>query len=66
MTDSFPRQQARTQGFSLGVPRSFQAQANCFVPLRPALFRTAALMSVSMNPGATAFTVTPRLASSTS
>src|SRR5215831_4029211 len=24
MTDSFPRQQARTQGFSLGVPRSFQ------------------------------------------
>src|SRR5215813_2387534 len=24
MTDSFPRQQARTRGFSLGVPRSFQ------------------------------------------
>ena len=24
MTDSFPRQQARTQRFSLGVPRSFQ------------------------------------------
>ncbi|HUZ36126.1 MAG TPA: prolyl oligopeptidase family serine peptidase [Streptosporangiaceae bacterium] len=24
MTDSFPRQQARTQGFSLGAPRSFQ------------------------------------------
>ena len=24
MTDSFPRQQARTQGFSLGVPRSFE------------------------------------------
>ena len=24
MTDSFPRQHARTQGFSLGVPRSFQ------------------------------------------
>ena len=24
MTDSFPRQQARTQGFSLGVPRSFR------------------------------------------
>ncbi|HEY6275798.1 MAG TPA: prolyl oligopeptidase family serine peptidase [Streptosporangiaceae bacterium] len=24
MTDTFPRQQARTQGFSLGVPRSFQ------------------------------------------
>src|SRR5215471_6405527 len=24
MTDSFPRQQATTQGFSLGVPRSFQ------------------------------------------
>ena len=24
MADSFPRQQARTQGFSLGVPRSFQ------------------------------------------
>ena len=24
MTDSFPRQQARTQGFTLGVPRSFQ------------------------------------------
>src|ERR1022692_1989692 len=24
MTDSFPRQQARTQHFSLGVPRSFQ------------------------------------------
>jgi hypothetical protein len=29
------------------------------------LFRTAALMSVSMNPGAMALTVTPRLASST-
>lgn len=24
MTDSFPRQQARTRGFSLGVPRAFQ------------------------------------------
>src|SRR5262249_43955578 len=24
MTDSFPRQQAKTQAFSLGVPRSFQ------------------------------------------
>ena len=24
MTDSFPRQQARTQGFSLGAPRSFE------------------------------------------
>ena len=24
MTDTFPRQQARTQGFSLGAPRSFQ------------------------------------------
>src|SRR6516162_984449 len=24
MTDSFPRQQAKTQGFSLGAPRSFQ------------------------------------------
>ena len=24
MTDSFPRQQARTRGFSLGAPRSFQ------------------------------------------
>ena len=24
MTDSFPRQQARTQGFSLGLPRSFE------------------------------------------
>ena len=24
MTDSFPRQQARTQRFSLGVPRSFR------------------------------------------
>ena len=28
MTDSFPRQQARTQGFSLGVPRSFQISPN--------------------------------------
>ncbi|MHB1432596.1 MAG: S9 family peptidase, partial [Streptosporangiaceae bacterium] len=24
MTESFPRQQARTQNFSLGAPRSFQ------------------------------------------
>ena len=24
MTESFPRQQARTRGFSLGAPRSFQ------------------------------------------
>ena len=28
MTDSFPRQQARTRNFSLGVPRSFQISAD--------------------------------------
>ncbi len=28
MTDTFPRQQARTRHFSLGVPRSFQISAD--------------------------------------
>ena len=28
MTESFPRQQARTRGFRLGVPRAFQVSAN--------------------------------------
>ena len=36
-----------------------------FLIRSPALLRTAALMSVSMKPGAMALTVTPRLANST-
>jgi dipeptidyl-peptidase 4 len=34
MTDSFPRQQARTQRFTLGAPRSFQVHGDLVVFLR--------------------------------
>src|ERR1700735_758509 len=64
MTESFPRQQARTRGFRLGVPRAFQVSADgdrvTFLRSRAGDARVTCLGEAATAPGAERLVADPR------